>query len=574
MAAKKASSSSSSFEEQIVSRLDSFERRLRKLELAQSSNLNNSSSSSSTQYPLDASDADFDSQAKVSRSISHKHATHSLSTDSNGPAISMTQVITVLGIIGVIIALISFYAYAVMNSWIGPTGQLITGLLFGVVLGVIAFYLRESHSTWSHIVFGGAFLIEYITIAVGVHSFKILTPTLAVVLCIVLLGLSYLLILKTEMQALAYFSVVGGFFVPLISGIDSVYFSFPWYFLLSLFSLFLAYSRTYNLLRSVSFFLGTIFIFSSLSYYPRTSGLTSVEVFELVFVIAIFILYHVSCLLPGLRAEKIFVGDIVVLCFIPFLFYGQLYALLQLSNTMFGLVVMLISLVKLGEALYLKQKEVDVKYLYALLASSFITLNVGLVMLLQEFEWSVLLTFFVIQHFLFSYFSTRSDESLLFKIFSWIFLVISSVWVLIAAFIADDMLAAYVLLIGALAVGSYYMYKKEIDQRIHADIAVIYGYIFLIALTRYLDILFDLPTQGFHILFTILALLYSIMLYASVREDVEFVEIKGIAIAFLVITICKIVFVDLLFLSGIFRIVGFFIFGLLLLLGGYFLSKK
>jgi uncharacterized membrane protein len=499
---------------------------------------------------------------------------HTHSSKSNSPSISFTQIITVLGIIGVIIALISFYFYAVASEWIGPTGQIITGLLVGVLLGFAALKLRDSYETWSNIVFGGAFLIEYITIAVGVHTFNIISPVIALILCVILLIISYILITQKKIEAIAYFTVIGGFLVPTISGIYSVYFSLPWYMLLSILIIVLAYKENYKVLRIISFILATIFVLADLSVdYQSTGVLSAVETFQLIFVIAIFILFHVSSLLPGLNKKSLFVGDIVILCFIPFVLYGQLYTLLNVTTKTFGIIIMLISLLKIIEAFYLKQKEIAKSYLIALLASSLITLNVGLIMLTSGLNETILLTCFIIQHFVLSFFAEKTEESLLYKIFGWILLAISSFWLLVAVIIAESNLGFYTLLAGAMMIGSYVAYRKDIEERVHADATIILGFIFIIAISRYLGQILDLSSQALNITFSVLALIYSIFMYSQARSEIQNIEFKVISIILVAITIIKIAFVDLLFLEGIFRIIGFLIFGLLLLLGGYLMRK-
>jgi len=91
-----------------------------------------------------------------------------------GPSLSFTQVITFLGVIGIVIGVVYFFFYAVANNWIGETGQVMIGILLGFVLFAFAFMLHKKNEGWSNIVFGGSFFIEYISIGVGVLAYKIM----------------------------------------------------------------------------------------------------------------------------------------------------------------------------------------------------------------------------------------------------------------------------------------------------------------------------------------------------------------------------------------------------------------
>ena len=72
------------------------------------------------------------------------------------------------------------------------------------------------------------------------------------------------------------------------------------------------------------------------------------------------------------------------------------------------------------------------------------------------------------------------------------------------------------------------------------------------------------------IILSILWLIYTLVMFSNVETK----EGKWLVGSLLGITLIKIAFNDLFYLEGIFRIIGFIIFGILLIIGGYFIKNE
>lgn len=159
-----------------------------------------------------------------------------------------------MGVVGVIIGLISFFFYAVANDWLGPTAQVAIGILVGIVMFIIAFVLREKRMQWSLVLFGGSYFVEYISISVGVNYYEVIPIELGLVLSLVFLISSLLLAVTFCSVTIAYFSIVGGYLVPFISGLySSDVFIMVLYVLLSCALVIVSFYKHWSSVRFTSF---------------------------------------------------------------------------------------------------------------------------------------------------------------------------------------------------------------------------------------------------------------------------------------------------------------------------------
>ena len=111
---------------------------------------------------------------KLFKDIDYEEPKEKKESSIKVPKLSFNQVITFIGILGIIIGAISFFFYAVANNWIGKTGQVMIGVFLGFILFGFAFALRKNKEQWSNIIFGGAYFIEYLAIGIGVLEYEVL----------------------------------------------------------------------------------------------------------------------------------------------------------------------------------------------------------------------------------------------------------------------------------------------------------------------------------------------------------------------------------------------------------------
>jgi len=102
---------------------------------------------------------------------------------------------------------------------------------------------------------------------------------------------------------------------------------------------------------------------------------------------------------------------------------------------------------------------------------------------------------------------------------------------------------------------------------------VVFGFFFAYSLLRYIDLFLAMSSKLRTALLSGIWLVLSLLLYVKGRDSKELKSIKVTAFVLLIITLLKIAFYDLLLLSGWVRILGFTIFGILLLVGGLMLKN-
>lgn len=489
----------------------------------------------------------------------------------NLPSISFNQVITFLGVLGIIIGAISFFFYAVANHWIGETAQVGIGVLLGFVLFALAYNLRAKKEQWSNIVFGGAYFIEYLAIGIGVLEYKVLPEILGLFLCTAFLISSFGLNFKFKSRMIGYFSLVGGYLIPFITGTYSNdLFILSFYLILSIALVLVSFKFNWADLRLVSFAFLNLFIVSSLFKFIDANS----KIIPILFLIIIFVLYNLASLIGSLRNNnKLPILDSVVIGFLPLTFLSFLYAIIDIEIEYFGLIVMLLSFVYLIEIAYFKMKKEKMteSLTYTLLSTGFITLNLGLVFLLNSINEDFLMVLFVVQWLLFAKLSEKMNEKSLYKFFSNAFLILTMYWY-IALLRFDHGLLHATFFLGVLALivyGFYHLFSKNIDYKINAAGFLCSGYLFIYSFFKYLA--FFINSDPFReIVLSILWLCYCLFMFSKVPSK----EGKTLVGVLLSITLIKIAFVDLLFLEGAFRIIGFIVFGILLLIGGYFIKNE
>lgn len=485
------------------------------------------------------------------------------------PSFNFSQVITFLGVLGIIIAAISFFFYAVANNIIGPTGQVGIGIVVGFSLFFLAFVLREKSPVWSNIVFGGAYFIEYLSIGVGVLEYGVIPAAVGFVLSFIFMLSGIALSYKFDSRTIAYFSLVGGYLIPFITNTyQNDFFIMGYYLIISTGLVVLSFSKNWSDLRLASFAFMSIYVASTTNY----SDLGSVS--TLLYLIGLFALYNVAALIGAIRKhEGLGILDSLIIGFLPVVFIPLMNTVLDLPVQGLGLLTMIFSFIYLGEIALLKIKGQDVaqSIIGTMLSAGFITLNVGLLYVLDSVNSDYLLILFAVEWFAFTLLSLKMEEGQLYRIFSYIFLGLSGIWITEIGFRADNIAHASVFMLTFMAVlaGMFYLYKREIDEKFYGAITIVFGFGLIWKFVEYLALFVD-SNEGLAITLSILWLVYTLVLLTRmVTNDSR--KLVGILLG---ITLLKIAFVDLLFLDGFFRIVGFMVFGILLLVGGFFIKNE
>jgi len=500
-----------------------------------------------------------------------RKASEKVSAKKSAPSkpIDFAQVITVLGILGIIIAAFSFYFYGVARGLIGPTAQIGIGIIVGLGLFFAAFLLREKHLSWSNIVFGGAFFIEYLSIGVGVLNFEVIPSFLGVVLSLLFLVSGVILTIKFNSRVIAYFSFVGGYLLPYITGIwswQNEYFIMAYYIVLSIGLVFISLRQGFSDVRFASAIFMGVYVAMTV---PSSHANPILQAFYL---IVLLVLFNISSVVSSTKQNLKLSGlDSITIGAIPLVFIPQFADLFNLHESGMGLLAMFFAFGYLLEIAILKSKHVEtVKSLtYTILAAGYITLNVGLFFVLGSIDESYYLILFAIEWFLFSKLSEILEEVDLYKVGSYIFLAASILWVYEHRWISTIQASAYMVLYALMLAGMIYFYKKKLDGETYGVISLLFGFGLIWKFVEYLDI-FIRSGDFTSILLSVLWLIYTLVLLTRV-DDKQGRTIIGVLLG---ITLLKIAARDLLLLDGFYRIIGFMIFGILLLIGGYFIKHE
>jgi hypothetical protein len=480
--------------------------------------------------------------------------------------IDLGKLITIFGIIGVSLGAIFFFFYAVATNLIGEVAQITIGFATGILLFVFGYVLFEKNPVWSLVVFGGSYFINYLTIGVGTLLFNVIPFIFSLVLALCFVLSSIYLAINFNSRVIAYFSLVGGFFVPfLVGALNNDIFILNYLLLFVLALTFLSFYKDWSDVRGVSFLIVCSFL---LFFYYKFNN-----VFSLIYLLLFFLLFHISSLRNSIFHKSILpVFDAIVLGLSPLVFlpilYNSLLKLYSVSPRMFSIIIFALGILYLIEIMMLQKfnSDLDLSIIYTVLASAVLAMNIGLLLFFQGIVIEIYFVFFSMQYLLFMFFSKRA-HTMFFSIVSYIFLFLTiQMFMVVNRFTSTIFVSTVMILISILFfIILYILSQKEYGYPTSKYVLAIGIFIFGYTISNYLN-LFVHSDQFMHVILSIFWIAYSLFIIKKLSQ-------KTMGLIFLAITILKIAFLDLLYLTGIFRILGFIIFGVILLIGGFFIRK-
>lgn len=123
-----------------------------------------------------------------------------------------------IGIGAVLLGVAFFLKYAFDNNWIGPSGRVMIGILFGVAFLVLGQYLRKKYLQYSDILMGGGIAILYLSIYSAQAFYGLISSATSGVLMFCVTVLAFAISIVNATPALALIGVIGGFATPALSG--------------------------------------------------------------------------------------------------------------------------------------------------------------------------------------------------------------------------------------------------------------------------------------------------------------------------------------------------------------------
>lgn len=501
--------------------------------------------------------------------------------------ISPTMIITTVGIIGIAIGLISFFKYAISNNWIGPIAQISIGVIVGFALFIAGYILYNKHQKWAITSFGGAIVVELISVGFGVWYYNIINEIFALILTLIFLSMGIVLSLRYDSLLIAYFSIGGGIITPIIAKIyTKPMFTAIFLLLFAVAVLVLSNYKKWISLRMVSFLsiVGYEFYLFNSFHSVYKSGL-SAEV-SIIFLTIFFLIYNLSSIIFSVRQDqKISELDITLLnlnTFFSAILLTRIFFLGEevVTKTIFGIILLVVSFFFLIEMYHLKTKYEENKHLkptlYSLLSSGIILINVGLILIFFRHSLINLIILALPQWFLYSYLSKITKDEKYYNVFSYIFLAVALFWWVyyLVQFPGQSDKATYVMLMMLVfLVALFFSIKKDLSKVVSGFLLIFLGFTFFYPLMEYIQLITHLSGDVTTTILSGLWLVYTLTLYIKTRDKEKLKAFSTLSLIMLIITLAKIAFLDLTRLEGVVKIIGFIIFGMLLLIGGYLLKK-
>jgi uncharacterized membrane protein len=232
-----------------------------------------------------------------------------------------------VGIVALIGAVTFFLKYAFDNNWIGPSGRVAIGILLGAsMLPWSHWLLRRGYSYFSEGIAGLGAAVLYLSIWAGCQYYTLFSRDVGFYAMIIVTAVMAAVALGRDSQRIAMLSLSGGFLTPLLlsTGKDEEVVLFTYLLILGAGLLIIDARRIWRSLSPISFLLSQFYFWGWYSEFYRPPKLSRTLIFATLF----FLLYAA---LPVIRAVKYFrlaELDVLVVLANSFAYLGALYLLL------------------------------------------------------------------------------------------------------------------------------------------------------------------------------------------------------------------------------------------------------
>jgi uncharacterized membrane protein len=232
-----------------------------------------------------------------------------------------------IGIIALISSVTFFLKYAFDNNWIGPSGRVAIGILLGAAMLPWSHWLLErGYAYFSEGIAGLGAVVLYLSIWAGCQYYKLFSLDVGFAAMIVITAGMTAVALGRNSQRIALLSLFGGFLTPVLvsEGKDAQVVLFTYLLILGAGLLVIEMRRDWRALTPISFLLSQIYFWGWYSQFYRPNKLERTVIFATLF----FLLYAVLPVLRAVRFGRLQELDIVVLLANSFAYFGAVYVLL------------------------------------------------------------------------------------------------------------------------------------------------------------------------------------------------------------------------------------------------------
>lgn len=166
------------------------------------------------------------------------------------------NLLTIIGIFTLVIGIGYFVKYAIDKNWIGETMRFLIGILIGLGILGLGYFLKKNYKIFSAILSGGGLAVLYLSITIAFQEYQLFSQTTAFVILLFVTILAVLISYFYESEVLIVFALIGGFCSPLMisDGNSNYLFLFSYLSILNLGMLFIAYLKNWKSIGWIAFF--------------------------------------------------------------------------------------------------------------------------------------------------------------------------------------------------------------------------------------------------------------------------------------------------------------------------------
>jgi uncharacterized membrane protein len=255
-----------------------------------------------------------------------------------------------------------FLKYAFDNRWIGELGRVSIGVIAGIALTAAG--LRYHHRGWrvfSQILTAGGIMLLYLSTYGAFGYYHLVPQSAAFVFLVILVVEAALLASRYDAPAIAVMAIVGGLLAPVLLRSDRDQYRSLFGYLAALDLGTIALLKSWTGLRSLAF-AGThalFWLWYDENYHPEK--MIAAVVFQTA-VFLIFVSAHLSA--HALRRRRAGMEDLALLFLNPFVFYATGYHLLNPDHHQWmGAFALALALVYAGVARALRDRNPDSRQL-------------------------------------------------------------------------------------------------------------------------------------------------------------------------------------------------------------------
>jgi uncharacterized membrane protein len=497
-----------------------------------------------------------------------------------------------LGILALIVAVSLFLKYAFDNNWIGPTGRIAIGLLLGAaLLPWSQWLLSRGYSYFSEGIaaLGQATLL--LSIWAGCRYYTLFSLDLGFGAMIAVTAVMAAIAIGRNSERIAVLSLVGGFLTPMLlsTGRDQEVALFVYLLILGAGLLVIAAFRQWRTLAPISFLLTQVYFWGYYSEFYRPAKLATTLTFATLF----FALYLALPVIRAVRDADLDSIELLVVVLNSFAYLAALYNMLWPEyRWSLTVAVLILSAAHLGVARFVRSNKPGEwsvsQQLLAGLSLTFVTIAIPIRL---EGKWMTLA--FAVEAALLVRMGYRSLAPLL----RWAGLLLLSIAALRVVlielpakqFLFNERFATY---LGVILCMGFVLYSarqaralsgesadQAADNTALAALSVIINVYALIALSLELwDYFGNSPTIGIdrglaqHLALSLLWTGYAtVLLIVGMKRQSQMLRWQ--ALILFGAAVLKVFFFDSSFLERFYRILSFFILGVVLMIVSFLYQK-